>query len=193
MNTSHALELEIALLSPPLPRSERAAECRDSASFERLVASERAYVTSLVGRLVGWRSDVEDLVQDVFVAALGGWAKFRGDCSPRTWLARIALNKCRSHGRRRWLRQRLFAAWQADPRPEPVINGLPGQMESAEQVHRALNRLSVRDREVIVLYYLQELTASEIAAAMKLNRNTVDVRLTRAKRRLKLLLAGEIE
>src|SRR5688500_15340642 len=114
MNTSHVWELEAALLSPAMHTSERAADRRDAASFDRLVVEEPAYVARLVGRLVGWRSDVDDVVQDVFVSALGGWARFRGDCSARTWLTRIALNKCRSYGRRRWVRERWFAAWQTD-------------------------------------------------------------------------------
>jgi RNA polymerase sigma-70 factor (ECF subfamily) len=194
MNTSHAWKLEAALLPAALPTSERAATVRDAASFDRLVVEEQAYVARLVGRLVGWRSDVDDLVQDVFVAALDGWARFRGDCSQRTWLTRIALNKCRSHSRRRWLRQRLFAAWRTHAEsankaaPPPTEN-----YEIAEQVRIAVEQLRQRDREVIVLHYLEQLSAAEMAAVLTISQNAVEVRLTRARKRLKEIFSRELD
>jgi RNA polymerase sigma factor (sigma-70 family) len=194
MNTSHAWELEAALLSPAMHDCERAAASRDAASFDRLVIEERAHVALLVGRLVGWRSDVDDVVQDVFVAALGGWARFRGDCSARTWLTRIALNKCRSFGRRRWLRERLFAAWQTNAESTAPIAVRPTEsQEVAEHVRHAVKQLRQRDREVIVLHYLEQLSAADVAAVLGIRRNAVEVRLTRARQRLKEILRRELE
>jgi RNA polymerase sigma factor (sigma-70 family) len=194
MNTSHAWELEAALLSGAMHESERAAESRDAASFDRLVVEEHAYVARLVGRLTGWRSDVDDLVQDVFVSALGGWSKFRGECSARTWLTRIALNKCRSHGRRRWLRERLFATWQ-ERRVTSVseCTQIANENETAEHVRRAVAQLGPRDREVIVLHYLEQLSPADMAATLNISQNAVEVRLTRARKRLKEILGGESE
>jgi RNA polymerase sigma-70 factor (ECF subfamily) len=194
MNTSHAWELEALLLPAATPEIERAAACRDAASFDRLVVEERAYVSRLVGRLVGWRSDVDDLVQEVFVAALGGWPRFRGECSARTWLTRIALNKCRSYGRRRWLRERLFAAWQANREARGVVStDTSNKQETAEHVRHAVNQLRQRDREVIILHYLEQLSSAEVAAVLSISQNAVEVRLTRARKRLRAVLSRELE
>ncbi len=194
MNTSHAWELEAALLSPAMHTSERAAPCRDAASFDRLVAEEQAYVARVVARLVGWRSDIDDVVQEVFVAALGGWPRFRGECSARTWLTQIAVNKCRSFGRRRWLRERLFAAWQAHNETGNVPATHVGrERETAEHVRHAVNQLRQRDREVIVLHYLEQLTPAAVAAVLGISQNAVEVRLTRARKRLKEVLSRELE
>jgi RNA polymerase sigma-70 factor (ECF subfamily) len=193
MNTSHAWELEAALLPAAQPTGERAAAERDPASFDRLVASEHAYVARLVGRLVGWRGDVDDLVQDVFVAALGGWTKFRGQCSARTWLTRIALNKCRSYARRRWLRERLFALWQAKSASAASQEVATDHRETTEQVRHAIMQMRPRDREVIVLHYLEQLSPAEVAATLNISRNAVEVRLTRARKRLKEILNRTLE
>jgi RNA polymerase sigma factor (sigma-70 family) len=194
MNTSHAWEWEAALLPAATHISDRAAARRDAVSFDRLVVEEQAYVARLVCRLVGWRSDVDDLVQEVFVAALGGWPKFRGDCSARTWLTRIALNKCRSHGRRRWLRERFFASWQADRETAAYANNVVEvEQETAEHVRYAVNQLRQRDREVIVLHYLEQLSPAEVAAVLSISQNAVEVRLTRARKRLKAILSHEWE
>jgi RNA polymerase sigma-70 factor (ECF subfamily) len=190
MTTSHAWELESALLTA-LPESERACSVRDAASFEGLVVAEQAYVARLVGRLLGWRSDVDDLVQDVFVSALGAWPKFRGDCSARTWLTRIALNKCRSYERRRWLHLRLFAAWQARS-SSPVEVQTAGNDETAEEVRRAIEQLRQRDREIIVLHYLEQLSVAEVACLLGITRNAVEVRLARARQRLKAILGNHM-
>jgi RNA polymerase sigma-70 factor (ECF subfamily) len=194
MNTSHAWELEAALLPAATHIRDRAAASRDAASFDRLVVEEQAYVARLVGRLAGWRSDVDDLVQEIFVAALGGWPKFRGDCSARTWLTRIALNKCRSYGRRRWLRERLFAAWQAHRETAGSTNNVvAGEQETAEHVRHAVEQLGQRDREVIVLHYLEQHSPADVATVLNVSQNAVEVRLTRARKRLKEILSREFE
>jgi RNA polymerase sigma-70 factor (ECF subfamily) len=189
MNTSHAWTLEAALLPAAQPLSERATADRDAASFDRLVAREHAYVARLVGRLIGWRGDVDDLVQDAFVAALGGWTRFRGQCSERTWLTRIAINKCRSYGRKRWARERLFALLKTRitaAQEDPTV-----QQGTAEQVRSAIMQLRQRDREVIVLHYLEQMSPVDIAESLNLSRNAVEVRLTRARKRLKEILRSE--
>jgi RNA polymerase sigma-70 factor (ECF subfamily) len=190
MTTSHALELESALLRPPLSQSERPAAATEADSFDRLVAAEYGYVARLVGRLLGWRRDTDDLVQDVFVSALAAWPRFRGECAVRTWLARIAVNKCRSHNRRRWLRERLFAAWRARQELAAACESPPADSsESMDRVRQAVDRLAQRDREVIVLHYLEQMTVTEIAGVLHISRNAVEVRLSRARKRLKLALA----
>jgi RNA polymerase sigma-70 factor (ECF subfamily) len=193
MNTSHAWTLEAALLTAAQPASDCAAACRDTASFDRLVVREHAYIARLVGRLIGWRCDADDLVQDVFVAALGGWLKFRGDCTERTWLTRIALNRCRSYRRRRWVRERVTALWQEQSAPVEPRTSDADRQETAEQVRHAIMQLRQRDREVIVLHYLEQLSPSDIATSLNLTRNAVEVRLTRARKRLKELLCRELE
>ena len=155
--------------------------------------TEYAYVARLVGRLLGWRRDVDDLVQDVFVSALSAWPRFRGDCTARTWLTRIAVNKCRSHMRRRWLRDRLFAAWQARREPADAdVANVADNVETTEQVGRAVGRLRQRDREVIVLHYLEQLSVIDIAGALKISHNAVEVRLSRARQRLKEILKSDL-
>jgi RNA polymerase sigma-70 factor (ECF subfamily) len=193
MNTSHAWKPEAALLPGALYDTMRASAARDAASFDQMVAREHVYIARLVRRLVGWRGDVDDLVQEVFVAALGGWANFRGGCAERTWLTRIALNKCRSYSRKRWVRERLFALWQArSASGAPDASGNAEQQETAEQVRHAITRLPQRDREVIVLHYLEQLSPSDIAQSLHLSRNAVEVRLTRARKRLKETLSHEL-
>jgi RNA polymerase sigma-70 factor (ECF subfamily) len=144
-------------------------------------------VTRLAYRLLGWRGDVEDLVHDVFLAAFKQRHRFRGEASAWTWLAAIAINQCRSHRRRqvlrfRWLRNRN--------RPEHAARSSERaeQDETAQRVRDAVAQLRIRDRELIVLHYLEELSTEQISAITGVSMKTIHVRLHRARQRLKALL-----
>jgi RNA polymerase sigma-70 factor (ECF subfamily) len=196
MTMSHALELESVHESHAPPKSERlgADACAEKTSFAQIVTSEYPYVGGLVARLLGWKSDVDDLVQEVFVAALAAWPRFRGQCTARTWLTRIALNKCRSFQRKTWLRRHLFAAWQHEREREARWNASPtDSLECYDQVRAAMGSLRQRDREVIVLHYLEHWSVAEIAGMLNVSSNAVEVRLTRARQRLKQILQQEIQ
>jgi RNA polymerase sigma-70 factor (ECF subfamily) len=81
--------------------------CRgEDSAFDRIVEVHGAEVAALAYRLLGWRQDVDDVVQEVFVAAFKGLKRFRGDCSLRTWLFTITVSKCRTHRYRRLFRLR---------------------------------------------------------------------------------------
>lgn len=162
-------------------------------ALDELVALYTPRLTRLVHRLLGWRRDgVEDVVQEVFLAALINAKRFRGESSLDTWLSSIAVNKCRSRQRRyrllwdRWVgcpRAPAPAPADAPSRDAPIGHGL-ALNETAGKVREAVGALSPRDREVVVLRYFDELSAAEIAEATGQSRNSVEVRLHRARGRL---------
>ena len=68
----------------------------DSAAFDRLVTVHQQQIARLVSRLLGWRSDVDDVVQDVFVDALRSLSRFNGRSSVLTWLTRLHFGRWRN-------------------------------------------------------------------------------------------------
>ena len=77
----------------------------DLSDFDAVVRVYQPRVTPLAYRLLGWcAAEVDDVVQDVFVAVLRGSHAFRGNASLGTWLTAITVNRCRSEHRRRQLR-----------------------------------------------------------------------------------------
>lgn len=165
---------------------ERAGADASPATFESLIEDHGAAITRLVGRLTGWSADREDLVQEVFLKALSGLARFRGESSQRTWLTRIAINECRKFSRRRMLARGWWEWLRRQPvRETPSASVMADVADSAEQVRRAINRLRQADREVLILHYLEEHSIANVAEMLRLSRNAVEVRLTRARKRLK--------
>jgi RNA polymerase sigma-70 factor (ECF subfamily) len=148
-------------------------------------------VTRLARRLLGWRTgDVEDVVHDVFLAALTKRQRFRGDASPWTWLVAITINRCRSHRRRQLVRLKWWRA--AGPAAETTDDREPSieRSEMSMRVRDAVTALPARDREVVVLYYLEEMTVAQVAAVVGASTGAVEVRLHRARAKLRQLLGS---
>ena len=163
--------------------------------FERVVAEHHARVARLVGRLLGWDAAAEEVVQEVFLSALESMQRFRGEAALSTWLTRIAVNKCRSRIRKRFVRRRLFGALLRRARRQSAASADSPALENEkyERVRDAVSRLPIRFREVVVLRYLEELEIDRISEILGASRNAVEVRLSRARARLKESLAGLAE
>jgi RNA polymerase sigma-70 factor (ECF subfamily) len=155
-------------------------------AFEAVVAAHQERVTRLAHRLLGWRSgaDVEDVVQDVFFAALRHRRRFRGHASLGTWLSAITVNCCRTHQRRQQLRRLLLLRRRQEAEADPPASEAVASDDTAWRVRQAVQALPPRDREVVVLRYFEQLDAAGIASATGLSRNAVEVRLHRARARL---------
>ena len=161
-------------------------------AFDRLIRIHQRSIARLVARLMAWPSDsapVEDVVQEVFMVAWEKRHQFRGEADASTWLTRIAINKSRNHWRKsvRW-KQVLeqfsdFIRSQATGEPSRLRHD-----QLQDRLHTAIRRLRPTDREIIVLHYLEERPVDEISELLGAKRNTVDARLSRARKRLKSLL-----
>ena len=121
----------------------------------------------------------EDAVQETFLRAYRAHSRFRGDSSEKTWLTRIAINVCKSALRRE--------------RPLPLSEAAEGSYENRfrdDTVLQAVCALPDKLREVVLLYYFQELSTPEIAQMLHLPRNVITARLSRARAQLKNQLKG---
>lgn len=159
-------------------------------AFEAVVERYHEKVHRLAYRLLGWAGDADDVVQEVFLAALKNARRFRGDADLGTWLTTITLNKCRGHRRGLLARLRLLARLgSSGQRPEsPPADAPAAAADAFERVQSALIQLSPREREVIVLHYLEQTSVEQMAAMLRLKRGAVEVRLHRARAKLRTVL-----
>jgi RNA polymerase sigma-70 factor (ECF subfamily) len=167
----------------------------DESAFDRIIEQYSADVAKLANRLLDWPGEVEDVTQDIFLAAFLGLTKFRCECSLKTWLFTITINKCRSHRYKRTLYLRRFsqAADNASLPLAPAAHKTPMDTEDFNRVRSAVAALPAKYREPVVLRYLQELPTDQIIRILGISRNTLHVRLSRARERLKQNLAELIE
>ncbi|MFQ5410695.1 MAG: RNA polymerase sigma factor [Phycisphaerae bacterium] len=167
----------------------------DRAEFERLVRLHQPRVTRLAGRLMGWPADVRDVVQEVFLSAWKGIGGFQGKSGIETWLTRITINTCRTDRRRRilHLRFRMRRSAECSPAYASASDRSAVDRETCMRVRLAVQALSPRYREVVVLRYLEEVPIVEIGPLLGITRNAVEVRLNRAREKLKHTLSDLVK
>jgi RNA polymerase sigma-70 factor, ECF subfamily len=170
--------------------------CRgEDSAFDRIVEVHEAEVAALAYRLLGWRQDADDVVQEVFIAAFKGLKRFRGDCSLHSWLFTITISKCRTHRFRRFLRLRRVPIEDDELHPSSGrgADGPAIEAENAVRVREAVRNLPVRYREAIVLRYLQGMEPAEICELLRISNNVLQVRLNRARKQLKEAMSKWME
>jgi RNA polymerase sigma-70 factor (ECF subfamily) len=148
--------------------------------WAELYRSHYAELVRFLHRKV-WDADrAQDLAQEVFVRALDHEPE-----NPRAWLFTVAANLARDEARSALRRRRHLVLLQGGT-PEAARDDPARDLEGAERmarVRRALEGLSERDREVLLLWDA-DLSYDEIAAQTGLARGAVGTTLARARRRL---------
>lgn len=165
----------------------KAAADGDDAAFEALVIRYQRDVVRTVRFTVSEAHVVEDLVQESFFRAFKSLRKFDTKRPFRNWLLTITLNVCRSYLRRRKVMQ-------------PWSNWLGGPLNSGSEsddrallydVLKAMTRLRYKDREILILHYVNDLTIQESADLLGIPVGTAKSRLSKALERLRGLLQHE--
>lgn len=173
-------------------RHERAAQDELYNRFRRQVAAN-------LYRVLGDRTDLDDLVQEVFVIAFRGLERFRGDARLSTWLYRICVNVALGRIRTRRRRPAAYGVVDIDAAPvDPSLTEAPETPERSleraqerERVYRALDALAPKKRLVLYLHEIEGLDLKEIAYVVNSNPVTVRTRLFYARREFYKVLAGE--
>jgi RNA polymerase sigma factor (sigma-70 family) len=132
----------------------------------------------------------EDLLQEIQLALWKALPGFRGDCSMRTFVYRIAHNRALSHVWRRRAQAQSSAEMPEldDPRPGPESWAITNANYSA--LLKAIHKLPITYRQVLTMT-LEELPQAEIAVVLGISESNVAVRLNRARKFLREELGGK--
>ena len=158
-------------------------------AYAELVKRYQAYVFTLVLRMLKTREDAEEVAQDVFIKAYRSLADFRGESKFSTWLYTIANTTSITFLRKKKLdvhsldNEKVFEV--ADSKDSGFRANLVEQKSRVNMVNEAIAMLSPDDAGIITLFYKAEQNLEEIARILRLETNTVKVRLHRARTRLK--------
>ncbi len=148
----------------------------DERAFAVLYRRYAQYIAGLSYRLMGDALELDDIVQDTFVAASVGIGNLQDPSLVRPWLvtiaARQAQRRLKARQRRRWLGQETL-------RQSPRVSD-PRVAREVEELYDVVDRLSVKLRVPWLLARLEGLPLEEVAASCELSLATVKRRLTEA-------------
>jgi RNA polymerase sigma-70 factor (ECF subfamily) len=144
-------------------------------------------ILQLVYSYVKNKGLAEDLTQDIFIKCYKALHTYSGKSKLRTWLWRIAINHCKDY-LKSWYNKNVIIT---DEEPtnslakKEMVEQIVIQKEEDDQLISAVMMLPIKYREVIYLFYYEELPIKEIALLTEVGDNTVKTRLKRAKELLK--------
>ena len=163
----------------------KAPDSMPETQLERLIREHQVSLTRLCYLYLRDEKLAEDAVSETFLKAYRSWASFRGEASEKTWLTRIAVNVCKDALRSSWFRH-VDRRFTPDMLPEQTDTQDPRNGELAA----AVMNLPRKMREVVLLYYYQEMDTRAIADMLGISQPAVSGRLKRAREQLRRALKG---
>ena len=171
----------------------------DLSAFNQIVDRYQSQVYNVAARTLGSRVAAEDVTQETFISAYKAISGFRGG-SLRAWLLRIARNQCFDHLRsiKRRPESSLEEAFEDTGFVQPAsADSLPETQaltaELGRAISRAIHTLPLDQRITLLTIDVQGLSYEETAEAFGVSIGTVKSRLSRARSKVRDLLAREAE
>ena len=158
-----------------------------SAWFDALYTRYASDIIRVSYFYLGDRGKAEDVCHDAFVSLFVN----RPALEPgheKTWLLKVAMNRCRDIWRSAWVRRVISGSPAVEMIPAPDTLGK--HMEKAE-VLQAVHSLPADFREIFILYYYQGYGISEISGILNLPEGTISSRLSRGRKKLEATLGEE--
>lgn len=183
---SVTLHIDVARVQEADARAVLAAAQRGEAAAQaELFDMHKQRVARQIMRMTGDPACVDDLIQEVFIAAFSALPGFRGDAQFETWLYTIASNKVRNWWdakRRRDVREDTAARQprEAPTTPEETLEA----SEHLDQFYEALGRLPDKFREAFTARAIENLSLQEASDVLGVPISTVSYRTRRAEQML---------
>ena len=167
---------------------------KQSAYFA-LMLRHREAVFKLARSHTGDESEALDVTQECFVAAFAALYRYDAERPFRTWLLRIALNKCRDWGRRRKVRRFFTFARPLDEAMHVAETAQDAEQalasrDEVERIRREIANLPAQLKEPLILCALEGLSQDEAATALGVSRKAIEMRVYRARKKLAEALEG---
>lgn len=174
----------------------------DENAFESIFRKYQKRIYTLALRYTGSVSDAEDIAAETFARAYRHLRGQRSGAMLMPWLFRVTTNQCRDYGRRRTTRKTSsytteregsmgdLATSMPDPRPQP--HAVAAASETRKAVAMAVGKLPEWQREVVLLFYLEDQCIDDVASTLGISKGTVKSRLFRAREALKAFLGPHV-
>ncbi|CAH2716028.1 ECF RNA polymerase sigma factor SigW [Neobacillus rhizosphaerae] len=159
----------------------------DEILFNEIMTRYGQDILQLVFSYVRNKQLAEDLTQDIFVKCYKALHTYKQNAKLKTWLFKIASNHCKDYLRSWYFRKVIATEKMAEMTVSSGQNVEQAVLEHEEEqtIANAVLKLPMKYREVIYLFYFEDMSLKEIESVLDVNQNTVKSRLKRAKSLLK--------
>jgi RNA polymerase sigma-70 factor (ECF subfamily) len=190
LDSASTLARDPALTDEDVVRRVRSGE---TALYEVLMRRHNPRVYRAVRSVIRDEAEVEDAMQQVYVAAFSKLDQFNGAARFSTWLVSIALNEAYTRVRRGARLRTVAALEERSPARADTPESEADMHERVALVEQALDALPDSYRTVIMLRVVQELDTEETAAALGVTADVVKTRLHRARAMLRAAIERDLD
>lgn len=162
---------------------------KDKGAWDPLIRCFEKRLYYYIRRIVDNEADAWGILQETWLKAIGSIKGLREPKNLAAWLYSIARTTSMGHLRTKYAKQALFD--YADDISGAEDNTESFHFDNAEQAHYGLCRISLSHREVLTLFFLQDLSLKQSAEVLSVPVGTVKSRLYHAKRVLRTVLEKE--
>jgi RNA polymerase sigma-70 factor (ECF subfamily) len=171
----------------------RRAQAGDESAFQEIVERYQSKVFSIIHGIVRQRNDVEDIAQQVFTKIYFSMRNFDFRSSLITWVYKITVNECFDYLRKKKVRKLVYESDMSEDEVRRVENSETGSGRTAradttlarrDYVVKLLERVSGEERDLLMLKEVEGYSVEEMARRLKMNENTIKVKLFRARQKL---------
>lgn len=168
----------------------------DTDAFRELVVRHQPLIYTLCLKMLGDREEAQDAAQEAFLQAYRSLPDYQGEARFRSWLYKIAANKCIDIRRKKARRaaiapmtplQEDLPTRSDDPTPEERLLA----SERIRELQALVDSLPEKYRDVVILYHYNRLSYREISEILGIEAKSVETRMSRAKKMLRDLLRKE--
>jgi RNA polymerase sigma-70 factor (ECF subfamily) len=191
MTPSNSASVPATVYQEDLALAER---CRtgDFEAFEALYREHSSRLFGLTVRMLGNRTDAEDMLQDIFLTAHRKLKSYRGDARLSTWLFRLATNQCLDHLRSKAARMtQATSSIDDDNASEPVWPSSGPAVGAVHQIDldRAIAKLPEGCRAAFLLHDVEGFEHREVGSMLGISEGTSKSQVHKARLKLRRLLA----
>lgn len=163
----------------------------ETAFFNSYISIHQKSIERFISSYIKSNEDALDLVQNTLECAWKKMNQLKDQEKAKSWLFSIAYNEIRMYYRKRKLENAIFIDQSDDNEIEGIeektddFAEVINKREDYQRLHAAINKLDEKDKHLIWLRYVEELSLKEIAEILDLNYNSIRVYVSRARQELK--------
>src|SRR5579885_2909488 len=171
----------------------RRAQAGDESAFREIMERYQSKVFSIIHGIVRQRNDVEDIAQQVFAKVYFSIRNFDFRSSLITWIYKITVNECFDYLRKKQVRKLVYESDMSDDEARRVENSEPAIERTAradstlarrDYIVKLMDRVSDEEKQLLMLKEVEGYSVEELAGMLKMNENTIKVKLFRARQKL---------
>ncbi|RBP86577.1 RNA polymerase sigma (SigV) subunit [Cytobacillus firmus] len=153
--------------------------------FEQLVEEYMTDVRKIIFVYVKNKQAMEDVAQEVFLSVYRNLNQFRRESSIKSWIMKIAVNKSKDYLKSWHYRKvSLSGFFKEEPSRDDTEHKAISNFQNQELAEVIMN-LPIKYREIIILYYYEDMDTAQISDILNVNVNTVKTRLIRGRELIK--------